>query len=115
METQPASQEQCATCRSALALALTAAAAPSARATPPGIEITASAAPAEIAIGGSSSVVGSVRVAGHGLAGEALALQSAAYPSHSFVTVAHGMSGPDGSFAFTAIEPDRNARLRVVT
>lgn len=98
-----------------LALALSAAAAAAGPQTPPGIEITAAAAPAEITIGGKLGVVGSVRVAGHGLAGEALALQSAAYPSHSFVTVAHLTSGPDGGFAFTGIEPDRNARVRVVT
>jgi hypothetical protein len=102
-----------------LALALSAGA--SASAPPPttttttGIEITAAVAPSEITIGGTLSVVGNVRVAGRGLAGETLALQSAAYPSHAFVTVAHLTSDPEGGFAFTGIQPDRNARVRVVT
>jgi hypothetical protein len=97
----------------ALALAV-AAAASSPAAAQPGLQLAASAAPAQLMLGRPLTVNGSATDAGHPAVGVALALQSDPYPFGGFVTVAHTTSGADGSFAFTRLRPDRNTRVRII-
>jgi hypothetical protein len=97
-----------------LALTPTAVAGATSPAAPSGTVLSASAAPAELTIGGSVTVSGILTNAGHGVPGATLALQSEAYPFRGFATVAHLTSAPDGRFSFAAIRPDRNTRLRVL-
>ncbi|HEX3511163.1 MAG TPA: serine hydrolase [Solirubrobacteraceae bacterium] len=82
-----------------------AAAGPSAEPAP---RITVS--PAEITIGASATVSGQA-----GSAGVALELQGESYPFHSWDTLATAVSAPDGTFAFPAIAPQANTRLRIAT
>lgn len=68
----------------------------------------------EITLGHSATVSGTL-VSGAGpVAGAAVRLEASPFPYRGFVTLAHASSGPDGSFAFGGLRPDRNTRYRVV-
>jgi hypothetical protein len=98
-----------------LALGLTITAVAAASGPQPSVTaLAATLAPAELAIGGAFTVTGSAGAGGHGVGGAALSLQSDPYPFDGFSTVAHTVSAPDGSFSFTRIPAERNARLRVL-
>jgi hypothetical protein len=98
----------------ALALTMAAAAAGAASGAPPAVQISAAATPAELTIGARLTVGGALTIDGRGVAGVAVALQSEAYPFRGFSTVAHLISGQDGSFSFRDVLVERNSRLRVV-
>ncbi|HEX4466598.1 MAG TPA: serine hydrolase [Solirubrobacteraceae bacterium] len=78
------------------------------------MQLSAGAAPAQFAYGGSLAVTGTLSDAGVGLGGAAIELQSNTYPYHGFVTIAHAQTGSDGSYSFAALRPGRDTRLRVV-
>lgn len=84
----------------------------SAPAAPAAGEITAAAAPAELTIGASTTVSG--RLAPAQGAATPLLLQVEPYPNHTFTTLARTTAAADGSFAFSAVRPDRNSRMRVL-
>ncbi len=103
----------------ALALALWAAAlilAPAAGAgsAPGAPEVSASASAAELSPGASTTVSGHTSQAGRPLAGATIALEGDPYPFHGFAVLARTVSGPDGSFTFASLRPDRDTRLRTV-
>lgn len=77
-------------------------------------EVSATVSPAQLQIGTTATISGHVALAGRPLAGAQVALQSEPYPFRSFAVVAHAHSAADGSFTFTRIELDANARLRVL-
>jgi len=77
-------------------------------------ELTATVTPAELTIGAQATVAGHLANTGVGVGGAAVALQSEGYPFRGFVTLARAVTQPDGSFAFAALQPDRNTRLRVL-
>jgi hypothetical protein len=81
----------------------------------PAVELSASATPAEVTLGGSLTVNGTLSVGGGGAGGVPLALQSEPSQSHVFETLARTSSGPDGSFSFAGVRASRNVRLRVVS
>ena len=97
-----------------LALAVLALAVSPAPAASPTAVIAATLTPAELTIGASASIAGNVTESGIGVTGAPLALQVDGYPFGEYVTVARQSSGVSGGFAFTALKPDRNTRLRVV-
>jgi hypothetical protein len=83
--------------------------------------ITATVAPAEIALGASVTVTGTLAGAGEPPPGSPspaapvhVALQADPYPFRGYSTVARADATPAGAFSFTGIHPDRNTRLRVV-
>jgi Beta-lactamase enzyme family len=94
-----------------LPLAALAAAGPAA----PNAELSASATTAELTIGATLTVNGTLSVESRGVPGAPLVLQSEPYPSHGFAAVATASTGPDGSFSFAGIRANRNLRLRVAT
>jgi hypothetical protein len=101
----------------ALSLCALAAAEPALAASPSettAAQITAQLTPPELALGSSATISGTVTEAAHGMAGAPVLLQSDPYPFGAFATVARTETGPSGSFRFAELEPDRNARLRVV-
>ncbi len=73
-----------------------------------------SVTPTELRYGAGLTVAGRLVDPGQGVGGAMLALQADSYPFRGFATVAHITTGPDGSFAFVSVRPDRNTRLRVV-
>ncbi len=75
--------------------------------------LSASAVPGELRYGAELTVAGRLVDSGQGVGAATLALQGEPYPSRRFITLAHTTTGPDGSFAFTDVRPDRNTRLRV--
>jgi len=75
--------------------------------------LSASAVPGELAYGAALTVAGRLVDAGQGVAAAPLALQSAPYSFRRFITLGRTTTGPDGSFAFGDVRPDRNTRLRV--
>lgn len=80
----------------------------------PGASIDATASPRELTIGGAVAVAGRLVESGVAVAGAPLALQVESYPFRGFQTIARQASAEDGSFAFAALHPDRNTKLRVV-
>ena len=80
----------------------------------PTIVIAASLTPGELPYGAAVTVAGAISEQGQGVAGVTLALQIDPYPFRGFRTVARVSSGPDGSFSFTGVHPDRNSRVRVL-
>lgn len=97
----------------ALAIALSAVAGASSPASPVARMLSASAVPGELKYGGELTVAGRLVDGGQGVGAVTLALQSAPYPFRRFITLGRSMTGPDGSFAFGDVRPDRNTRLRV--
>ncbi len=77
-------------------------------------QIVASLSAGEVTIGAPMSVTGAALEAGGGGAQVPLALQSDPFPYGGFATIAHTLSAADGSFAFPALQPLVNTRLRVV-
>ncbi len=77
-------------------------------------EVNASLSASRVTSGASVAVAGRVSQAGRPLAGAGVELQADPYPFAGFTTVARALSGPDGSFVFAALRPDRDTRLRVV-
>jgi hypothetical protein len=75
--------------------------------------LSASAVPGELKYGAGLTVAGRLLDAGQGVGAAPLALQSAPYPFRRFVTLGRTTTGPNGSFAFGDVRPDRNTRLRV--
>ena len=75
---------------------------------PAGAALHVTVSPDEIAIGAAATVTGQA-----GAGGVALQLQAATYPFRSWETVASGATAADGAFAFPAIAPQANTRLRV--
>jgi hypothetical protein len=76
----------------------------------PASSLTATASPKELGYGGTVTVSGSVGMA----AALPLVLEANAYPYRGFTPLATTSSGPDGSYAFAAVKPDRDVRLQVV-
>jgi hypothetical protein len=97
-----------------LAPALTAIVVASVRASPAAFKLSAVETPGELAYGARLTVAGHLANVGQGVGGATLELQADSYPFRGFAAVAHLTTGPDGSFAFTGVRPDRNTRLRVV-
>jgi len=75
--------------------------------------LSASAVPGELQYGAALAVAGRLVDAGQGVGAAPLELQSAPYPYRRFITLGRTTTGPDGSFAFGDVRPDRNTRLRV--
>jgi Beta-lactamase enzyme family len=100
-------------CPAASALALGAATiAPATTEAPAPLRVSASAAPAEVTYG--SQVALSGRVEGQPTTPGALALEANAYPYRAWHVIASAHLQPDGSFAFPAVRPERNTRMRVL-
>jgi hypothetical protein len=97
-----------------LASSVAAIAVASAPAAPLVAEVSAFLTPGELAYGMPLLVSGRVTAAGHGVGGAPLVLQADPHPYRGFVAIARVASAPDGSFAFTGLRGDRNARLRVL-
>lgn len=96
----------------AASLAATPPPATAAQVTPP--TLTLAAQPAEVAFG-DATVLGGVLATATGapIAGEAVELQASRYPFRGFRDTGHGVTGPDGSYSFAGVKPDRNTRYRV--
>ena len=91
-------------------LGSTASATASASASAATVQILVAAAPAELTLGATLTVNGTL-----GPPSEApVALQADPYPFRGFTTVARSRSAADGSFSFAPMRPDRNTRLRVI-
>jgi hypothetical protein len=97
-----------------LALSATVIAVAPAPAAQPVAEVSAFLTPGELAYGMPLSVSGRVTAGGHGVGDAALILQADPHPYRGFAAIARVASAPDGSFAFTGLRGDRNARLRVL-
>ena len=80
-----------------------------------GLQISASASPAELAYGGATSITGQVSQGGQPVTGAAVELQTDPYPYHGYTTLARAVSATDGSYSFTPLAPDRDTRLRVIS
>ncbi|MEA2315132.1 MAG: hypothetical protein QOI03_1824 [Solirubrobacteraceae bacterium] len=80
---------------------------------PPRSELSATAAPTALTIGGELSVTGTFALAGRPVAGATLTLAGEGYPFRGFATIAHATTAADGSFAFAGVRAERNTRLRV--
>jgi hypothetical protein len=80
-----------------------------------GLQISASASPAELPHGGATAIGGAVSQAGQPVAGAILELQTDPYPYHGFETVARATSATDGSYLFTPQVPDSDTRVRVLS
>jgi hypothetical protein len=76
--------------------------------------LTATASSPEIRYGKDVAIVGSLRDADQPQPGQPVELQADAYPFGGYAHAAFGMTGENGSYAFT-VTPDRNTRYRVVT
>jgi len=77
------------------------------------LSISASASPAELTLGTAVTVSGRLAGVMPPPATEALQLEAAPYPFHSFTVIARGQSAADGSFSLPAGEPQENTRMRV--
>ncbi|HEY7835821.1 MAG TPA: serine hydrolase [Solirubrobacteraceae bacterium] len=76
--------------------------------------IRASATPAELPLGASVAVTGDVSDGQGPRGGVALTLETSFYPFGGFTAAEQTTAAPDGRFAFRALVPTSNARLRVV-
>ncbi|HEX3874345.1 MAG TPA: hypothetical protein VHW26_09390, partial [Solirubrobacteraceae bacterium] len=77
--------------------------------------VTATASPAEIGFGSTTTVSGVVTgPTGVGEAGALVGLERDAYPYAGYETVEHATTGGDGSYAFGGLIPDRDTRYEVV-
>ena len=72
------------------------------------------ATPAELPLGRSVQITGTLAGAPGTTAGQVIELQSAPYPYQRFSNFAHTVTLADGSFAFAHQRPDRNTRYRAV-
>jgi hypothetical protein len=99
----------------ALALALIAQAsiASSASAAPVTPVLSATVTPAELVYGAALTVAGTVAT-GTAVSAATVELQADPYPFRGYVTIARRRTGPDGSFSFAGVRPDRDVRLRVL-
>ncbi len=97
-----------------LALALSASLVARAPGASIGPELSASLTPGELTYGAALAITGRALDAGQGDQAAPLALQADPYPFRGFITIAHATTAADGSFAFSGVKPDRNARLRVI-
>ena len=77
------------------------------------LSISATAGPAEIALGELVTVSGRITGEPALIAAQPLQLEAAPYPFHAFTVIDRGQSAADGSFALPAGEPQQNTRLRV--
>jgi hypothetical protein len=89
-------------------------ASPSPPQSPVAFVLSASVTADELSYGAELTVTGRLTQVGQGVGAAPLTLQADPYPFHGFATVAHTVSGPDGTFTFVRVRPDRNTRLRVV-
>ena len=76
--------------------------------------LSAVATPAELTLGGATTVTGTLAEAGNAVPGAVVALQADSYPFRGYATITRQRTAADGSFSFSGIGPDRNTRLRVV-
>jgi hypothetical protein len=76
--------------------------------------LSATAANPELRYGEATAIVGSLRDGDQPEPGQPVELQADPYPFGRFRHAAFGMTGDNGSFAFT-VAPDRNTRYRVVS
>lgn len=74
--------------------------------------ITATASKSEIVYGESITISGTVA---NGVPGQTVELQRAPYPYDAFTSVGTTTTGPDGSYSFADVKPDRNSRYQVVS
>jgi hypothetical protein len=77
--------------------------------------LIASLGAGELTYGAPLTVTGSLTDGASGMGVVPLALQADPYPFRGFLTIAHGSTAPDGSFAFAGVNLDRNTRLQVVS
>ena len=77
-------------------------------------QLSVSATPGELTLGGELAVDGRLTLGEAGVPDVTLELQAAVYPHREFLTVSNVITGPDGSYAFPDVRPDRNTRLRVL-
>jgi hypothetical protein len=78
-----------------------------------GPSIVAGATPGEIPIGGSSTLSGHLSGEPAAIASQPLQLEAAPYPYRAYAVIDRSQSAADGTFAFAAISPRSNTRLRV--
>ncbi len=76
--------------------------------------LSAAVTPAELTYGATLTVTGALDAAGTAAPVATVELQADPYPFRGYVTIARQQTGPDGSFSFAGIRPDRNVRLRVL-
>ena len=98
----------------AAAAALTLAVQGAGAASAPAPELQASVTPGEIQLGAGATVAGTLTLAGSPLAGRQIVLESSPYPYRAMLPVARTVSGAGGTFAFAALHPQLNTRLRVL-
>ncbi len=79
----------------------------------PAVSINAAAAPAEIPIGASTTVSGTLAGEPSAIGGQPLELEAAPYPFHDFAPVAQSESAADGGFSFAPTAPLVDTRLRI--
>ena len=76
--------------------------------------LSATATPAELTLGATLTVSGTLLQAGEALPSATVSLQADSYPFRGYATIARQRTAADGSFSFAGMRPDRNTRLRVV-
>jgi len=77
-------------------------------------ELSISATPQEITLGGGLSVSGHLAGGEPAAPATPLELQASTFPSGKFRTIARAAASPDGSYAFPAVKLEADAHLRVV-
>ncbi|MGO8905847.1 MAG: hypothetical protein ACLQMH_09530 [Solirubrobacteraceae bacterium] len=97
-----------------LALAISGLAVARAPASPITPMLSASVSTHELTYGTTLTVSGRLTSGGVGISASPLALQADAYPFRGFLTIAHGVTAADGSFALQGIRLSRNVRLRAL-
>jgi hypothetical protein len=77
-------------------------------------QLAATVAPAELTLGAAATVTGAWTMAGGPIAGAMLSMQVRPYPyGTTSAASASASTGPDGTFSFTSLHPDRNTRVQV--
>jgi hypothetical protein len=76
--------------------------------------VSAAAVPAELTLGSSLIVSGTVDEGASPLGGQALTLEASSYPYKTWQPAGIGVSAADGSFQIAATAPQGNERLRVL-
>jgi hypothetical protein len=80
----------------------------------PAPQLAATVTPTELTLGAAATVTGSWTSAGAGIAGTTLSLQVRPYPYRPpWAALAGSPTGPDGTFSFPLLHPDRNTRLQL--
>jgi hypothetical protein len=98
----------------AIITATAAAQAPPASSQSTGTSLSISAPPAELLLGHTVTVTGTLAGPAGTTAGQVIELQGAPFPYRRFSDLAHVVTAADGSFAFPRRRPDRNTRYRLL-